>query len=705
MIIPQPIKPVLFGWGSCSDSKNTNIPHRLKPPKSIESSPEKVFASEGCNVILENQMAYSWSNNKYSRSPLGRKRGSPENESTPRKIAINVPIQKISQSHNHTLLLTTTKEVYGFGENTDNKLGLSKRNKNVQLPTRVNVEDCIDVAGGASSSVFLLKDGSVKVAGLGANRNTRSKILHSIPFVVPISSVACGSSHTVALSKNGKCYSFGCPDNGRLGLGSELGATMISTPRLVDIKVQMKDVVCGSAHTLLLSVDGNVYTFGWNQFGQCGVDPVVMGDVHVPTLIKGTEKIYLINAGFAHSAIVTKVDAQLFTFGNNENGQLGLGNETNQNKPIKVVHFHRDSKYSTYSVIDVDCGNLHTLALIVPVCFQEYQERKSLIRRMKCGILVLEKFARLVLMQRRMRMIRQTLKSRKEAHIQIVIPRISSPLLEQDQSEHSDESSETIHSTNDDVTQVTSTLDELVAFESEDEISKLMTKRLLRLEAYKQKKKLILLTEVKRENEHIRMFHEDLLSRKKSHQDRIERLRKRMQTRIVDETRIEKQSTLSTTANQKVQKPLQIMKKKKKTKVKNTRPMKLLTKEKNISLGRNKEPSKPKMLSKKRNDFLLERRKARLLQQALKKQQKQERIANEERQRQLHEDAAKKRQESIELERKERFLRRKKMLSNFTKKKRLHNTINTRMTEATNPNNKKTFQRSFKSVSDWNHRL
>ncbi|GFH46560.1 hypothetical protein CTEN210_03034 [Chaetoceros tenuissimus] len=158
---------------------------------------------------------------------------------------MNVPIQNISQSHNHTLLLTTKEEVFGFGENTDNKLALSK--KNVQLPTRINVEDCIDVACGASSSVFLLKDGSVKVAGLGANRNTRSKNLYSISFPVSMSSIACGSSHTVAISNNGKCYSFGCPDNGRLGLGSENGATMISSPRLVDLEVQMKDVVCGSA--------------------------------------------------------------------------------------------------------------------------------------------------------------------------------------------------------------------------------------------------------------------------------------------------------------------------------------------------------------------------------------------------------------------------------------------------------------------------
>ncbi|GFH46540.1 predicted protein [Chaetoceros tenuissimus] len=98
------------------------------------------------------------------------------------------------------------------------------------------------------------------------------------------------------------------------------------------------------------------------------------------------------------------------------------------------------------------------------------------------------------------------------------------------------------------------------------------------------------------------------------------------------------------------------MKKKKKTKILPSRPTKLLTKEKNISLVRRKEPSKPKMPSKKRNDILLERRKARLVQQALKEQQEQERIVKEERQRQLHEDAAKKTQESVELERKERFV-------------------------------------------------
>ena len=36
--------------------------------------------------------------------------------------------------------------------------------------------------------------------------------------------------------------------------------------------MKIKQVALGEAHTLVLTAKGSLYTFGWNEFGQLGVD-------------------------------------------------------------------------------------------------------------------------------------------------------------------------------------------------------------------------------------------------------------------------------------------------------------------------------------------------------------------------------------------------------------------------------------------------
>ena len=80
-------------------------------------------------------------------------------------------------------------------------------------------------------------------------------------------SVVCGSGHTVALTKQGRIWTWGRGDDGRLGHGDH-GWKYI--PRLVESLIPeiMRVISCGSYHSAAVSASGAVYTWGGGLFGK-----------------------------------------------------------------------------------------------------------------------------------------------------------------------------------------------------------------------------------------------------------------------------------------------------------------------------------------------------------------------------------------------------------------------------------------------------
>ena len=81
-------------------------------------------------------------------------------------------------------------------------------------------------------------------------------------------------------------------------------------------------------HSLALSVDGRLFTWGHGNRGQLGQK--LERDSHcivVPTEVKGdllSKRVKVVSAGGDHSAVITEA-GNLFTFGGGESGQLGHG--------------------------------------------------------------------------------------------------------------------------------------------------------------------------------------------------------------------------------------------------------------------------------------------------------------------------------------------------------------------------------------------
>ena len=114
----------------------------------------------------------------------------------------------------------------------------------------------------------------------------------------------------------------------------------------------MKACACGGYHTITLSGDGIVYSFGRNAHGQLGLGH--NNDVSLPTPIPNLPKINLISCG-KHFAVCVDHEGFIWSFGDNSYGQLGTGNTTNFNAPQKLQDIP--------PVLSVSCGYEHTLII------------------------------------------------------------------------------------------------------------------------------------------------------------------------------------------------------------------------------------------------------------------------------------------------------------------------------------------------------
>lgn len=84
----------------------------------------------------------------------------------------------------------------------------------------------------------------------------------NLPSTSPVVQVSCGLHHTIVLTLTGEVFTFGSNQYGQLGTGD-------LQPHFSPVQVKVNGAVCqvtaGSNHTALLTTKGVVYTFGNHQ--------------------------------------------------------------------------------------------------------------------------------------------------------------------------------------------------------------------------------------------------------------------------------------------------------------------------------------------------------------------------------------------------------------------------------------------------------
>jgi len=167
-----------------------------------------------------------------------------------------------------------------------------------------------------------------------------------------VDQVEGGYCHTLIKKINGHVYSMGCGDDGQRGDGLMIDEDegdgvrrAILTKVALPTNMTASSVAAGANHSVVLGTNGRAYTFGANDVGQCGVvtsrhaghttdedddeEEEAGGPVLSPTLVElppDAGKVAGISAGYAHTVLTTE-SGRVFVFGQNDNGQLGMGGD------------------------------------------------------------------------------------------------------------------------------------------------------------------------------------------------------------------------------------------------------------------------------------------------------------------------------------------------------------------------------------------
>jgi len=133
----------------------------------------------------------------------------------------------------------------------------------------------------------------------------------------------------------------------------------IFEPHLVTLPTTSKalDIVVGSNHHYVMTSNGEIYCWGLNIYGQLGLgnDKYIIDQPTHYTHF-GKQKIKL-QARDNYSCTI--IGGELYIWGYNLDGRLGLGTKYNVVSPTKV-NFPQNRK-----VIQIALGNTHCLALTV----------------------------------------------------------------------------------------------------------------------------------------------------------------------------------------------------------------------------------------------------------------------------------------------------------------------------------------------------
>ncbi|XP_055876418.1 probable E3 ubiquitin-protein ligase HERC4 isoform X4 [Biomphalaria glabrata] len=278
-------------------------------------------------------------------------------------------IQSISSGKAHTLVCLKDGKVLSCGSNDFRQCGLdslSTLNKLGEVGEGLQPHHVIQVAAGASHSVVLTQAHEVLTWGkntegqLGrgdveeSSRGT-PKLVKSLAMSCVVQ-VACGYNHTIVLTNEGCVGTWGSNAYGQLGLGPNK-SPWINIPNFITCLkgLPIAQVAAGGNHSLILSKSGAVYGWGRNSFGQLGLNDTT--DRYSPNQCKPlrSQRVKYICCGESHTACLT-VDGRVFTFGAGIYGQLGHGSYNNEILPRQVIEL------SGSEVSQIACGSSHTLA-------------------------------------------------------------------------------------------------------------------------------------------------------------------------------------------------------------------------------------------------------------------------------------------------------------------------------------------------------
>ena len=133
---------------------------------------------------------------------------------------------------------------------------------------------------------------------------------------------------------------------GQLGIGNEINQIL---PQIFSLFKPSEILLfsCGFSFCICICKNG-VFSWGENEYGQLGIgNKINQSSPQQISFFKNPEEIISLHCGFDFSICICKNG--VFSWGNNLFGQLGIGNQINQSSPQKISFFKNTKLFSNLS--------------------------------------------------------------------------------------------------------------------------------------------------------------------------------------------------------------------------------------------------------------------------------------------------------------------------------------------------------------------
>ncbi|XP_047247170.1 serine/threonine-protein kinase Nek8 isoform X3 [Girardinichthys multiradiatus] len=198
---------------------------------------------------------------------------------------------QVSCGASHVLAVTNEREVFAWGRGDNGRLGLGTQDthncpQQVSLPAEFEAQRVVcgvDCSMIISMQCCILACGSNRFNKLGLDKITAAEEPNPVNQVEEVNSytpiqsdplnserivyIDIGTAHCVAVTEEGRCYTFGSNQHGQMGCSSRRSSRVpYLVPGLKDITL----AACGDAFTLAIGSEGEVYTWGKGARGRLG---------------------------------------------------------------------------------------------------------------------------------------------------------------------------------------------------------------------------------------------------------------------------------------------------------------------------------------------------------------------------------------------------------------------------------------------------
>ena len=344
-----PSNIVIF-FGKINDNDNNNI---IKPRiiyELLDKKIKKIFSGYDSDFIIdEKNKVYSLDINENNIIEINIK-----------ELENNEIINEIFCAEKFSFFLSNKNRIYIKNNQEESK----------KINFFFEKEKIIQISIGKNFCLFLTLWGNVysidyKEKNFIQNNNNIIKVQN----LNNIQKIFCGYYHSFAIAKNNIIFCWGKNDKGQLGLNENSKEILIPKKLVLnyDNDSDIDNIFCGRDFTIFHTTKKEILVSGNNEEGQLGINTENKNCYFRPVLNEQFYNLEIIKIScgekFCLAMIkdsITKI-TNIWTWGRNKEGQLGLDDDIENSRPKLVPNL---LEFINHHPLDISCGKNHCLILL-----------------------------------------------------------------------------------------------------------------------------------------------------------------------------------------------------------------------------------------------------------------------------------------------------------------------------------------------------